>query len=1199
MSVFTRIYSVLSRILRRPARKRRRLWLEALERREVLSMAMGMNLDRVADFNANWMFTDAFLSSRDWQSYGYNTVTRELSFGTGGSVHVDQHGWPTQLNQWTNEQGQPMQQQLGTLMFDGIDGHYPAGNYRAEWQGTGTLAWAGDAHLAEQGLTADGGHYAVVNVAAPTRGGIAMRIETMSSADPIRDVHVSMPDYQGQSFVGQVWRPGASFSPFHPLFRERLDPFDTIRFQQPARTITSDIVHWDDRSRLDDARQSDFANNFQNGLAPEYMIELCNELHANAWFDMPYLADDDYVRHFATLVRDTLAPGLKVYVEWSNEVWNFSPGYESFQWVTQQMALPENAGLSFYQIWAREAKRDFDICSDVFAGQSDRLVRVVAGQAASVNVAAQVLANMEGAFDAVSCDGYVTFAQPQLLEYRNHLPSVDQVVSDLFNRSLPNTLTFLQNHQNLADQYSQALGRNIQLIVYEGGPLLNGGGQPFEQTFLQAAQDPHMYGLYEALLRGAEAVGVDMFAHYVYTDTSPFGDASALRWQDQPLADAPKYRALLDAVSGELFTPEFSVEAVTPTADEHGQQPATLRVSRTGSADLPLQVSYQLGGTARANDYTGLPATISFAAGERSKLITITPVDDTRKEGDEQLILTLTAGAGYRVGAASNATIRIRDDDILINYDLPIQNPSFETGNLSGWTLAPATQNFSTVVASTSDPVAPTAAHQGRYFVWGGGPTGSQGGGANPAGVSQRIDLSAHAAGIDRGKAQLTFSGWGAGGGSGQQSAFLELHFLDAAGNQIGATLTSNRADARGVWTQLTVTGTVPIGTRSVELRAMTQRPTNFFANRAGFDGLAGRLVYADLAPINQAPSAASDTFVTDEDTSLTIAAPGILSNDGDPDGDPLSAVLVGGVSHGSLVLAADGSVRYTPAANFNGSDQFTYRASDGDLQSEPALVTIVVNPVNDAPVLDALADSSLAEGSVLTLTARAADVDGDRLTFTLDDAPARAVIDPVSGVFTWYAADGPATRRLTVRVTDNGSPALSTTQTFVITVANVAPRDVAVMGPASGVRGQPLAFSGRFTDPGPLDTHTMSWAVLDGISSTVGGSGRDLMIGGAGSDRLVGNAGDDILIAALTAFDRDDAALARIMDEWTSARDYTARVATLRQMLRSTGPTATLFDDAARDMLTGSADQDWFCANLDAHSLRALMSSLSRWRRA
>src|SRR5262249_17517869 len=139
---------------------------------------------------------------------------------------------------------------------------------------------------------------------------------------------------------------------------------------------------------------------------------------------------------------------------------------------------------------------------------------------------------------------------------------------------------------------------------------------------------------------------------------------------------------------------------------------------------------------------------------------------------------------------------------------------------------------------------APPAPHHGTYFVWGNGPYGGSGNGANPAGVAQRIDLSAHAAGIDHGDAEMTFRGWGAGLGPGLASACLEVRFFGAAagGNQIGSALVSNRAEARGVWTEMLIHPVVPAGTRGVELRVMAQRPAGFYGTRAGFDDVSAQM---------------------------------------------------------------------------------------------------------------------------------------------------------------------------------------------------------------------------------------------------------------------------------------------------------------------------------------------------------------------
>src|SRR5204863_4724 len=148
------------------------------------------------------------------------------------------------------------------------------------------------------------------------------------------------------------------------------------------------------------------------------------------------------------------------------------------------------------------------------------------------------------------------------------------------------------------------------------------------------------------------------------------------------------------------------------------------------------------------------------------------------------------------------------------------------------------------------------------------------------------------------------------------------------------------------------------------------------------------------VTPVNDAPVAANDdSYTTPEDTLLTVSAPGVLANDSDVDGDALSAVLVSGPAHGTLTLNGDGSFSYTPALNYNGIDSFTYRASDGSLESADATVTITVTPVNDAPV--AANDDSYTTPEDTQLTVRApgvlandSDVDGNPLSAVLVSGP-------------------------------------------------------------------------------------------------------------------------------------------------------------------------------------------------------------------
>jgi VCBS repeat-containing protein len=101
--------------------------------------------------------------------------------------------------------------------------------------------------------------------------------------------------------------------------------------------------------------------------------------------------------------------------------------------------------------------------------------------------------------------------------------------------------------------------------------------------------------------------------------------------------------------------------------------------------------------------------------------------------------------------------------------------------------------------------------------------------------------------------------------------------------------------------------------------------------------------VYANSSP----PTARDDTYATPVNTSLDIAAPGLLLNDSDPNNLPLSAFLVSAPRNGTLTLNYDGSFSYVPQAGFQGVDSYTYQASDGQNFSNVATVTITVgNPI-------------------------------------------------------------------------------------------------------------------------------------------------------------------------------------------------------------------------------------------------------------
>ncbi|MBT8507577.1 hypothetical protein AZH53_03970 [Methanomicrobiaceae archaeon CYW5] len=155
-----------------------------------------------------------------------------------------------------------------------------------------------------------------------------------------------------------------------------------------------------------------------------------------------------------------------------------------------------------------------------------------------------------------------------------------------------------------------------------------------------------------------------------------------------------------------------------------------------------------------------------------------------------------------------------------------------------------------------------------------------------------------------------------------------------------------------------------------------------------GYSDAATVLITVD--PINDVPMAYNDSVATDEDTSVIFD---VRFNDGDIDGDSLEPVVVTYPLNGLLFKGVDGNFTYTPEENWNGYDTFTYLVDDGNLESNVTVVSITVNPINDAP--EAYNDTFCTdEDAAVTLDLLANDVD-------VDEDPLEAVIasNPPNGL--------------------------------------------------------------------------------------------------------------------------------------------------------------------------------------------------------
>jgi hypothetical protein len=318
---------------------------------------------------------------------------------------------------------------------------------------------------------------------------------------------------------------------------------------------------------------------------------------------------------------------------------------------------------------------------------------------------------------------------------------------------------------------------------------------------------------------------------------------------------------------------------------------------------------------------------------------------------------------------------------------------------------------------------------------------------------------------------------------SGNSLASLSVDWLHLTPYALACTYDSRIIDAGQAvsWTALTSTLSTPAGT-ALALSVRTGNtptpdgswsPFVTLANGSGDIGMTARYIQyrAELSTgnsaatpalndvtihynaANRAPSAANDLYSVNEDAVLNVAAPGVLGNDADPDLHAISAIKLSDPAQGQLTFNADGSFVYTPAPNFNGTDSFTYQASDGELTSNAATVVLTINAVNDLPI---------ASNQAVVITANtpypivlvATDIDLNPLTYSIVAAPANASLSgtapnvtytPSAGYsgsdsFTFKANDGQADSNVaTVSITVNAlAPTLSSMSPAAATVGGM-----------------------------------------------------------------------------------------------------------------------------------------------------------------
>lgn len=496
-----------------------------------LRSAIGTNLAPVSYYSSQLPFVDVMKSASPWIS-GSSGGT----WDTQQPLNLDANGWVRSL-----APGQVAR----TLMLRAIPNHYPAGRYLVRYKGQGTIKIDYAARVVSQ---IPGEIVIDVNPGADD-GGVYLGIEATNPNDYVRDIVVTMPGgiceddpfthaASAQACGSRRFLSYADNSDtiiFNPAFLSRLRSYSVLRFMDWMATNNAQISAWSQRTPV----------TYQNwGVVPlEVMIELCNRLGAHPWFTIYHLVDDSFVNAFAQIVKAKLNPALRVYVEHSNEVWNWSFTQAAYAESKGRAMNPPTNFNGYHAFRTREIGNIFKTV--IGAGRVVTVLGAQGGSRAITYSIPEVIAKYgRHDYDAIAIAPYFGIT-PNSAEASTYTAmTVDQLYAYARATVMPQAQAIIDMHAQIATTFG------VKLLAYEGGQHLNGirGAENNDQLaglFIAFNRDPRIKQLYLDYLAGWKRAGGQAFVHYYDVGKfSKWGSWGALETIDQTRPAAPKFDAI-------------------------------------------------------------------------------------------------------------------------------------------------------------------------------------------------------------------------------------------------------------------------------------------------------------------------------------------------------------------------------------------------------------------------------------------------------------------------------------------------------------------------------------------------------------------------------------------------------------------------------------------------------------------------------
>lgn len=436
---------------------------------------LGAGLNGLADWDRDRPFNDVFLMNRGMSANIYAPWDYVIP-------DMDAEGWPLQ--------------DFGVVVMVGM---------MEDMGGTYKIRFKGQADIAPlaSGFTVQNKTY---DAATNTTTANLKYANSLPNGD---QMIIAFTNTQYASGIGgikniRIMKPGLNFNAptFSQTYLDHLQRFSVLRFMDWHSTNGNADSLWTDRTLTTSTSQCGNVAG-SHGVAWEYVIELANTLHKDIWINIPHKADDNYVAALANMLKSDLDTGIHVYVEYSNEVWNW--GFEQSHWNLEQGIIAGNTmgnpinydNVNDTSTWhmrryALRAKQISDIFKFVFGADAiNNQIRVVYGtQVAWIDFSQRGLEFINNYYGEPNQFFYGIGVAPYFNS--SALEGSDTASKeDILNALQEDVNQIYAENSNLIEPWAaRAAFFRLKLMAYEGGPDTFGGNNITAKR--DASRDPQM-----------------------------------------------------------------------------------------------------------------------------------------------------------------------------------------------------------------------------------------------------------------------------------------------------------------------------------------------------------------------------------------------------------------------------------------------------------------------------------------------------------------------------------------------------------------------------------------------------------------------------------------------------------------------------------------------------------------------------------